>query len=336
MQISVRFPVHVSSAIVPRHRCPKPVLAILRDEFEVKEKVVADYPLVARGEYQGSEVHEYRHRDGVFYSRPRFYMGQTIENALIQHFWEQTFRRQAEVAVAAFRPSDILPKGVAKAIILHGRISLGIPKLERIGRAMQLTAAGEAEVETVRAEFKALLDSVFLNEGELWVPTPEPMLSVARFSDRPMTREETHVTHVRMSRIPDPHSLGRGLYTFNQLEVARAFDHPSDNHPLKVEVFEPSVFSDEVPVGFSLSLLRYLSEEKGFPIVHRRRLAAFVNSDAPRDWNDAIVEIERLLSSAAVEGDYRRSLEIELERIDNRKIVAPFSMPDSERSALAE
>lgn len=329
MQVSVRFLAHVSAATLPRHTSPKPTLAILRDDIEIRDVDATDYPLVARGVYGEAEVKEYRYRDLVFLKRLRILTGRSIENSLIDHFWKQTFVKQAQAAASVFRLNDIVPKGVATTII-KGR-PVATAKLERVGRVMQLTAAGETEVETARAEFNALLTKAVVIDGEIWVPTPEPMLSVDRIFDRPITLNETYFTNVRMHQIPNNHSLGRWLYTFNQIDEALAFDRPyNSNAPLTVEVFEPSVFSDEVPVGFSLSLLRYLSEQKDFPKAHRTRLAAFVNSDDARDWDDVIVEIDRLLSSDAVEGDYRRSLVIELERIDNRKIVAPFSVPGSE------
>jgi hypothetical protein len=324
--MQIRFPVYVSSATLPRHKTSKRVLAILRDEFEIMEVNPVDYPIVARAEYRGSEMHEFRYRDGLFYSRLKIYTDQSLENSIIERFWRQTFVKQAQAA-AAFHPREVFPRKVANTIIRRGEITREIIQLERVGRSMTLSPEGAAEVQVIRAAFQALMKGVLLIDGEHWATSPEPMLSVARISPGAMTHDISDFTNRRMYRLPNTHSLGRWVYTFRQHQEAVSLSAPSESHPLIVDIFEPAVFSHEVPVGFSLSLLRYLSEEQEFPKAHRKRLAAFVDRDVERDWNDVIVEEEHLLSHSNVEGHYRRSLEIDLERIDARGIGVPIVSP---------
>jgi hypothetical protein len=323
MHIKVGFPVYVSAAVLPRHTVQKPAIAILHDEFEILEVDAANYPLVARAEYRGNDVHEFRHLDGVFYTRLAVLNNQTAETALLQHFWDKAVLKKARDAAAAFRAGDIIPKGVATKVLRGKRTALDVSKLERVGQTMKLTEAGEAEVEASRSEFKTLMSQTLSIGGDLWVSTPEPMVSVDRIWGRDPTLEGTHFTNVRMHKIPAIHSLGRWLYTLNQLDVVRAMYHPAFSLSLHVDVYDPSVFSHEVPVGFSLSLLRYLSWKRDFPKAYKKRLVEFVESDVARDWDDVASEIEFLLSKASVNGTYRTMLEIELKRIDDRPIATP-------------
>ncbi|MBY3151399.1 hypothetical protein HFO56_03225 [Rhizobium laguerreae] len=285
------------------------------------------YPIAAAAGYPDSEVHEYRHRGGVFYSRLKFWSKeQSVEDALTLHFWEDTFVKQAQAAAASSRPASVVPRRVIRKIIRGDSVARNFREIERIGRTMQLDPVGEAEVEAVREDFTALMSKVIVIDGEIWVPSPEPMVSVDRTLGGDWELVATKFTKSCVPSLWQMHVLSRWLYTFNQLDEARTLSPPAFQQRLQVRVFDPAVFSDDIPLGFSLSLLRFISTRNGLPKVLRKRLAVFVDSAVVYDWDDVITEIDFLFSKTTIDSEYRRLLAIELDRIDNRKITGPLSV----------
>lgn len=330
MLLEISMPAFISSAILPRHNTPRRVLAFLPTVVTLSEATEISFPLVARGTYRDGDPHDIRMIGGLFYRKLRVLTGDTLERSLIGHFWRETFVAQARRALP--RLGDVLPRGAAWNIIKNNKTAKTVPHLTRIGKTMRLTEQGELDLAQARADFDDVLSKAVMFGGECWVPGPEPMLSVAHWTDRPMTMDtDSHFSGDQMRRLFNECFLGRTLYTLKQLAEAISADiaSPGDRDGVTMEVFDPSVFSDEVPVGEVVALLWYIAERKDIPKPGRRRLLAFVRDEIGWTWERVAREIDYVLSSISVETRDRQMLEFHLARIDLRPIsLEPHLRPN--------
>lgn len=315
------MPAFISSAILPRHSTPRRVLAFLPTVVALPEMNEPSFPLVARGTYSGRDPNDIRMAGGLFYRKLVLRASDILERSLINYFWEETFVAQARRALP--RLGDVLPRGAAWNIIKNNKTAKTVPHLTRIGRTMKLTEQGELDLAQARADFGDVLSKAVMFGAECWVPGPEPMLSVAHWTDRPMTMDnDSYFSGDQMKRFFNECFLGRTLYTLKQLAEAISADiaSPGERDGVTMEVFDASVFSDEVPVGAVVSLLWYIAERKEIPKPDRRRLLAFFRDEDGWTWERVSREIDFVLSSISVEDRDRQMLEFHLARIDARPI----------------
>jgi hypothetical protein len=330
MLLDIRMPAFISSAILPRHNTPRRVLAFLPTIVELPEATESSLALVARGTYcRHDSVVDIRHRAGLFYRKLRLYTGGSLEKSLINHFWHETFVKQAKLALPQL--GDVLPKGAAWNIIKRNTTAKTIPHLQRIARTMKLTEEGEEELEEARKDLAATVSSAVMLDGDCWVPSQEPMLSVAHWTGRPMTMDtDSHFSGARMRVLFNECSLGRTLYTMKQLPEALKADmkSPGDEGGVSMEVFDPSVFSDEVPIGEAVAMLWYIAVRRNSAKSVRRRIVRFVQNEDGWSFDSVASEIDYLLSHVALEDQDRRMLEFHKARMDDRPItVEPYLRP---------
>ncbi|MCS4089368.1 hypothetical protein [Rhizobium sp. BK176] len=328
MLIDIRMPAFISSAILPRQRSPRRVMALVPTVVELQETDEACMRLVARGTYRGYEPEDVRAANGLFYRKLKTY-DDKLEPALIGHFWHETFVKQARRALP--RLGDVLPRGAAWNIINRDSTRKTVPSLVRIGKSMELNEEGERELAEVRSDYVSVVSKAMMMGGDCWVPTPEPMLSVAHWTDNPMTMHiDSHFSGPQMRRLFNDCFLGRTFYTIKQLPEALAADmaSPGERDGVSMEVFDSSVFSDEVPVGEAIALLWYIGIRKEIAKPIQRRLLGFVRDEQRWTWDAVSSEIEYVLSRISLDDKDRRMLEFHMARIDDRPIaVEPHLRP---------
>ncbi|MBY3158346.1 hypothetical protein HFO56_39290 [Rhizobium laguerreae] len=328
MLLELKFPVLITDAVLPRHDATKPVMALVDTQVEVEDIDDAHAPLVARMERQRLDdfvqIDEFRHRDGVFYAKIPLDW-RTLEDVLRQEVWRPIFFTMAKQIEN--RANEVLPRGIVKPILRNHDITAEHPKLERLGQAMKMAGDAITQLEAARAEFHArVVETIVAIDGELWVQCPEPMLAVDHYTAY-STELATHdlgkrdpVTN-RLPRTP----TGLTLYTFTQAEqalVVPKINAPNFRGETKVEVFDPSVFSDEVPIGDIIAQLEDISRGNNVFGQVKARIIEFVNNEADWSWDGAYDQIKFLLSSVfKYPHQIERSiLERERDRIDARAI----------------
>jgi hypothetical protein len=331
MQLDVKFPVMITDAVLLRHGTTKPVIALVDTQVEVEDINGAYAPLVARMERQRPDdfvqIDEFRHRDGTIYARIPLDW-RTLDDIVRQEIWGPIFFTMAKQI--EHRADEVLPRGIVKPILRNHDIAVEYPKLEKLGRSIKIVGDAITELEAARAEFDARVsETIVAIDGELWVKCPEPMLVVDQHTAY-STELGTHDLGKRdpvtklLSRVP----AGLALYTFNQAEqalVAPKINAPNFRDKTRVEVFDPSVFSDEVPIGDIIAQLEDISRATSVSSEARARLTEFVNNEADWSWDGAYDQIEYLLTNVyKYPHQIQRSmLEMARDRIDARAISIP-------------
>jgi hypothetical protein len=327
MLLEVKFPVLITEAVLPRHADTKPVLALVDTQVDVEHIDDASAPLVARVERPRPDdfvqIDEFRHRDGIFYTKVPVDW-KTLEDVVREELWGPIFFNMAKQIV--HRADEVLPKGVVKPILRNHDISAEYPKLGKLGKSMKLVGAASTELEAARAEFHSkVFEAIVAIDGELWVRCPEPMLSVDHYTAYSAELamddlgQRDPVTS-RFARVP----IGLVLYTLNQADQAFVpkIHAPHFRDKTKVEVFDPSVFSDEVPIGDIIAQLDEISRGSDLSDEAKERLAEFVNNEEGWSWDSAYDQIEYLLTNVyKYQHQFTRGiLERERDRIDARPI----------------
>lgn len=328
MLLDMKFPVLITDAVLPRHGTAKPVMALVDTQVEVEEIDDASAPLVARMERQRPDdfvlIDEFRHRDGTFYARIPLDW-RTLDDVVRQEIWGPIFFRMANQIEN--RATEVLPKGIVKPILRNHDIAAEYAKLEKLGQSIRAVGDAISELEAARAEFHArVLETVVAIDGEVWIRCPEPMLAVDHHTGY-STELATHNLGARdpvTNRLPRS-PVGLVLYTFNQAEQALSverIDAPNFRDKTKVEVFDPSVFSEEVPIGDIVAQLEDIGRSVMVSDAVRERITEFVNNEEDWSWDGAYDQIEYLLANVFTYPHQiqRGILEIERDRIDARSI----------------
>ncbi|MBY3433675.1 hypothetical protein HFN89_05880 [Rhizobium laguerreae] len=329
MKLKVKFPVLFNSAVVPRYGEPKTVIALFDTQLEVEELDGASAPVVVRvGSDRRDFIHrdEFRHRNGLFYGKIPLEW-QTLEDIVRYRHWRLALHRLAHQV--ADRAEDVLPKGVVAKILRDEDLRAEYPKLEKLAKSTKLADAGIAELETAAAEFHSwAAETVVAIDGDLWVECPEPMLSVDRFATYPaeLVMDDLGKKDPISGRFHRA-SVGLTLYTMNQLDQAflPKINAPAYRDTTTVEVLDPTVFQDEVPIGDIVAQLSELSTGRELSEEARYRLTDLVSNEADWSWDRVYDEVQYLLDTVFTQKHSftRGLLEFERDRLDARPISIP-------------
>ncbi|MCS4089158.1 hypothetical protein [Rhizobium sp. BK176] len=333
MILDVKFPVLITAAALPRYGELKSILALVDTKVEIEEVEDVRAPVVVRVECRTRDIEEIRHRDGVFYKKinPDFH---SLEDIVRYRHRRFAFHRFA--LKASGQQDVVLPKGVVNKIARGVDILSEYPKLEKLAKSMKLGEVGEAELEEARTEFHSwIANAVVAIDGELWIAVPEPMLSVDHFAAYPLELAfddlgKKDPISDRFYRAP----VGRTLYTMNQLEQAFIPKKyaPDYKDRTNVEVLDPSVFLDDVPIGDIVAQLSHISNDFSWDInvsdEAKKRLSDFVENEEDWSWDRAFDEVEYLLANVYTKSSQftRQIIERERDRIEAKSITIPTAL----------
>jgi hypothetical protein len=332
MLLEVKFPVLIKDAVLPRHSATKPVFGLVETRVDVEDIDGANAPLVARMErYRPDDfvqIDEFRHRGGTFYAKIPLDW-QTLDDIVRQEIWGPIFFKMAKQLQN--RPNEVLPRGIVKLILRNHSIAAQYGKLEKLGQSIQMVGDAVSELADARAEFhQRVLETVVAIDGELWVRCPEPMLAVDHYAgySTELATDELGKRNPVTDRLQRA-NVGLTLYTFNQTDQAFVpkIHAPNFRDKTKVEVFDQSVFSDDVPIGDVIAQLEDISRGGNVFGLVKVRLREFVENEAGWSWDTAYDQIEYLLDNVfRYSHQIERSiLERERDRIDARPISVPHS-----------